>query len=163
TEWPSMMVLKTIMDGHSVTADIRFHRSYLKFFPSAFILYQLDSAKRNSLVLNYTRRLSRPSFAALSPYRLQFYDYLAQIGNPDLLSEYTDRIETGITFGNGISTDVYFSATNNMMAQYAASVDKVIEYQIRNFDHSYVYGASLYAPIKICNWWSMINNLYLSA
>src|SRR5690606_26577309 len=100
---------KTIMDGHSVTADIRFHRSYLNFFPSAFILYQLDSAKRNSLVLNYTRRLSRPSFAALNPYRLQFYDYLAQIGNPDLLQEYTDRIETGITFGNGISTDVYFS------------------------------------------------------
>ncbi|MGV3762398.1 outer membrane beta-barrel protein [Parapedobacter sp.] len=154
---------KTIMDGHSVTAGIQFHRSYLNFFPSMFILYQLDSTKHTALVLNYTRRLSRPSFTALNPYRLQFYDYLTQIGNPDLLPEYVDRIETGITFGNGISADVYFSATDNMMAQYAASIDKVIEYQIRNFDHSYMYGTSLYAPAKINDWWSMTNHLQLLA
>ncbi|WP_257669786.1 outer membrane beta-barrel protein [Parapedobacter tibetensis] len=153
---------QTIMDGNSFTAGIQFHRSYLNFFPSVFIMHELDSAKKTSLLLNYTRRLSRPSFASLNPYRLQFYDYLAQIGNPDLLPEYVNRVETGVTFGSGISFDVYFSSTDNMMAQYAQSIDKVIEYQIRNFNHSYRYGVSLFAPIKVKKWWSMTNNMHLS-
>ncbi|MGK6352055.1 outer membrane beta-barrel protein [Parapedobacter sp. DT-150] len=151
---------QTIMDGNSVTADIAFRRSYLNLFPSVFIMHELDSAKKTSLLLNYTRRLSRPSFAALNPYRLQFYDYLAQIGNPDLLPEYTNKVETGITWGSGLSFDVYFATTSNMMVQYAESVDKIIEYQIRNFDNSYTYGASLFAPIKVKSWWSMTNNLH---
>src|SRR3546814_13392227 len=85
-----------------------------------------------SLVLNYTRRLCRPSFAALNPDRLQFYDFLAQIGNPDLLPEYTDRVEAGITLAGGRSWDVYYATTSNTMAQYAETVDTMIEYQIRS-------------------------------
>lgn len=154
---------QTIMDGNSIIAGIQFHRSYLNLFPSVFLMHELDSTGKTALVLNYTRRLSRPSFAALNPYRLQFYDYLTQVGNPDLLPEYTDRVETGINFGSGMALDVYFSKTSNMMAQYAESVDKVIEYQIRNFDNSYTYGASLFVPLKVNSWWSMTNNMQLYA
>lgn len=150
---------QTIMDGHSVSADIRFRRSYVNLFPSVFLLHRLDSAGKKSLVLNYTRRLSRPSFSALNPYRLQFYDFLAQIGNPDLLPEYTDRVEAGVTLMGGLSWDIYYATTNNTMAQYAESVDKVIEYQIRNFGSSHRYGTSIYAPVKVKPWWSMTNNM----
>ena len=152
---------QTIMDGNSVSADIRFRRSYVNLFPSVFLLHRLDSAGKRSLVLNYTRRLSRPSFAALNPYRLQFYDFLAQIGNPDLLPEYTDRVEAGITLAGGLSWDVYYATTSNTMAQYAETVDKMIEYQIRNFGSSHRYGTSVYAPVKVRSWWSMTNNLNL--
>src|SRR5690606_13620460 len=138
---------QTIMDGNSVSADIRFRRSYVNLFPSVFLLHRLDSAGKKSLVLNYTRRLSRPSFATLNPYRLQFYDFLAQIGNPDLLPEYTDRVEAGITLAGGLSWDVYYATTSNTMAQYAETVNKMIEYQIRNFGSSHRIGTSMYLPV----------------
>src|SRR3546814_19327224 len=112
-----------------------------------------------SLVLNYTRRLCRPSFAALNPDRLQFYDFLAQIGNPDLLPEYTDRVEAGITLAGGRSWDVYYATTSNTMAPYAEPVDKMIEYQIRNFDSHNSFGTSVYAPVKRRSWWYMTNHL----
>ncbi|MFC7523164.1 outer membrane beta-barrel protein [Parapedobacter sp. GCM10030251] len=152
---------QTIMDGNSVSADIRFRRSYVNLFPSVFLLHRLDSAGKKSLVLNYTRRLSRPSFAALNPYRLQFYDFLAQIGNPDLLPEYTDRMEAGITLAGGLSCDVYYATTSNTMAQYAETVNKMIEYQIRNFGSSHLIGTSMYLPVKVRPWWSTTNNLNL--
>lgn len=150
---------QTVMDGNSITSDIRFRRSYVNLFPSVFLMHRLDSAGKKSLVLNYTRRLSRPSFAALNPYRLQFYDFLAQIGNPDLLPEYTDRVEAGVTLAGGLSWDVYYATTSNTMAQYAETVDKMIEYQIRNFGSSHRYGTSVYAPVKVRPWWSMTNNI----
>lgn len=153
---------ETFMKGNSITTDDQFNRKYLGLFPSLFIMRHLNEEKGSSVFFNYSRRLQRPSFADLNPYRLQFDDYLTQLGNPDLLPEYTHKLELGTTFLNGLSADVYYAVTTDKIAQLARPVgDNTIEYQTRNFSSSAEYGFSLNAPLKIFSWWNTNNGLVL--
>jgi len=79
----------TQMDGNSITANEQFRRDYLGLFPSVFANWKLDEKTGSAVYFSYSRRLQRPSFSDLNPYRLQFDDYLYQLGNPELTPEYT--------------------------------------------------------------------------
>lgn len=153
---------QTHMNGESITSGAQFSRNYIGLFPSLFITQQLDKEKKNSVYFSYSRRLQRPSFADLNPYRLQFDNYLTQLGNPDLLPEYTHKLELGSIFWKGFSTEIFYSLTTDKIAQLASPVsDNIIEYQTRNFSNSYEYGFSLDAPVKTSTWWNVSNSLAL--
>jgi hypothetical protein len=93
---------------------------------------------------------------------LQFDDYTVLIGNPDLLPQYSHSISTGYTFRNDYSAEVYFSRTNNVIAELASSAgNNVIEYQSRNFTYSTEYGVSLQAPFKVMKGWTVNNSFSL--
>jgi len=144
----------TRMDGNTVTTGEQFERTYFSLFPSVFIVRRLNEKKGSSIYLNYSKRIQRPSFADLNPYRLQFDDYLTQLGNPELMPEYTHKLELGSVFGKNFSADVYYSRTSDKIAQLARPIeDKVIEYQTTNFNSSYEYGLSLNAPVSVASWW----------
>jgi outer membrane receptor protein involved in Fe transport len=150
----------TGMDGNSITGNEKFKRDYLGFFPSVFISQKLNEQKGSAVYLNYSRRLQRPSFSDLNPYRLQFDDYLTQLGNPNLTPEYTHKLEIGTVFWKGFSADIYFALTNDKIGQLANPVEgNVIEYQRRNFDSSNEYGFSFNAPIKIMKGWTTNNSV----
>lgn len=150
----------TNMNGNSVTGNEQFKRNYFSLFPSAFISWKLNAEKTHAVFFSYSRRLQRPSFSDLNPYRLQFDDFLTQLGNADLLPEYTHKLEVGAIVWNGISADVYYSLTTDKIAQLANPVaNNIIEYQTRNFNNSKEYGFSLNAPIKILKWWTTNNSL----
>jgi hypothetical protein len=146
----------TQMDGNSITANQQFKRDYLGFFPSLFVNQKLKEGSSDAIYFSYSRRLQRPAFADLNPYRLQFDDYLYQLGNPDLTPEYTHKLEVGGLFWKGFSADLHYSLTTDKVAQLGnPGAGSVIEYQTRNFDNSYEYGFSLFAPIKFFKWWTM--------
>ena len=153
---------QTFVKGNSVTSGQRFSKNYLGLFPSVFLLKTLNEEKGTSIHLNYTRRLQRPSFKDLNPYRLQIDNFTYIIGNPDLLPQYTHNVELGYDFLKGFSANIYFSSTKNVIAELANPVNNdMLEYQTRNFNNSTEYGFSFYAPVKIFKWWSTSNSLYL--
>lgn len=150
----------TNMNGNSITANQQFTRDYLGLFPSVFINHKLNEEKGDAVYFSYSRRLQRPSFSDLNPYRLQFDDYLTQLGNSDLTPEYTQKLEVGTLFGKGFSADVYYAVTTDKIAQLAKPVaNNIIEYQTRNFGSSTTYGFSLFAPIQFFKWWTMNTSL----
>lgn len=68
-------------------------RSYIDFFPSAFLGYRIK--KKNTIQASYSRRISRPRFWYLVPF-LQYADSRNyRSGNPDLNPEYTHSFELG--------------------------------------------------------------------
>lgn len=153
---------ETYMKGNSITSGQRFSRKYLGWFPTVFLVQKLNEKTGSSVYLNYSRRLKRPQFSYLNPYRLQLNDYEVMTGNPDLLPEYTHKIEFGYNFWNGFSTDVYYSRTENTIAQFVNPIaNNVIEYQPRNFNNSSDYGVTFDAPIKFFKWWTSNNSVVL--
>lgn len=146
----------THMNGNSITANEQFTRNYLGFFPSVFVNQKLNEETGSSIYFSYSRRLQRPSFSDLNPYRLQFDDYLTQLGNPNLTPEYTQKFEIGAFLWKSLSAEVYYAATTDKVGQLAKPVaGNIIEYQNRNFNGSNEYGFSLFAPIKFFKWWTM--------
>jgi hypothetical protein len=150
---------ETRMRGNSITGNQTFARKYLSFFPSVFINQKLNETKGTSMFVNYSRRLQRPGFADLNPYRLQFDNFLTKLGNPNLMPEYTHRVAAGTSFGGGVSADVYYTVTTDKIAELASPVsNNAIEYQSWNFNKSTGYGLSLDAQSKINSWWSVNNS-----
>lgn len=151
---------ETYMKGNNVTVEQQFTRRYLNLFPSVFLLQQLnDKPVPASLSFSYSRRIRRPQFSDLNPFRLRIGDYSVVVGNPDLLPEYSNNFKLGYNFWNGYMFNLQYQRTHNIIAEFAnPQEDGVIEYQTRNFKYRTSYGASVYAPVKITGWWTA--NIY---
>ncbi|WP_348049539.1 TonB-dependent receptor [Mucilaginibacter sp.] len=153
---------ETSIDGNSLTSNEQFTRNYLNLFPSLFINHVFDAKKNEAVYFSYSRRLQRPSYKELNPYRLQVDNFIVSIGNPDLQPQYTHSFELGADFFKGWSANVYFSATTNTIAQFAQPIqNNVLEYQTRNFSNSTEYGTNLNIPIRVNSWWNMNNSVSL--
>jgi len=150
---------ETISKGNSITSSERFKRKYFGWFPSLFINHSLNETKGNSLYLNYSRRLQRPGFRELNPYRLQFDNHTIMLGNPYLTPQYTHSVETGINFLRDYSASVYLAVTEKVIGQLATPVaGNNIEYKFENLDKNTEYGLQLSATFNIMKGWNCNNN-----
>ncbi|MEM6772681.1 MAG: outer membrane beta-barrel family protein, partial [Bacteroidota bacterium] len=60
---------------------------YVSFFPSVGLTYALNQRKGNTLSLNYGRRINRPDYNVLNPFRNQLSQLSYERGNPRLSPE----------------------------------------------------------------------------
>ncbi len=81
----------TITDGYSKTLNRTTKNDYLKLFPTCYLIYQLNEEK--SIVLNYSRRINRPPFIYLNPYRSYFNSFDYNEGNPFLAPSFSNNFE----------------------------------------------------------------------
>lgn len=129
--------------------------SYFNLFPQAQVNYEAD--KKNTIGIGYNRGIHRPLYEDINPflYYTDLYDYRA--GNPNLKPEFTNTIQLSHTYNQTISTQLYFSVTNNAydfpvyMQNDTTKVNITIR---RNFGQIFTYGASFYAPVQITQWWN---------
>lgn len=151
---------QTYSHGYSVTSNESIDKDYFGLFPSLFIDHVLNEKKGYSIHLNYSRRVKRPAYNDLNPYRLQVNDFTILTGNPDLLPQYTHNIQAGITLLHNFSADVFTSFTSNFIAQTATTFSgNVVEYKSKNYPGNTEYGLTLNAPFTIVKGWSMNNNV----
>jgi len=90
---------------------------YVSFFPSAGLTYQLDAQKGNSLALNYGRRINRPDYNVLNPFRIQVSQLSFELGNPRLNPEIVDNLELGYTLAYRYNFKVAYSKTSNQITR----------------------------------------------
>lgn len=99
-----------------VTTNELNDRSYVNFFPSAHISYQM--ADQNSFQISYSRRVTRPRFWDLNPF-FTFSDSRNQFsGNPNLDPEFTDSYEIGhLKYWDNasLSSSVYYRHTTDVI------------------------------------------------
>jgi outer membrane receptor protein involved in Fe transport len=151
---------QTLSNGLSVTSGDDFKRKYFSLFPSVYLLRTLDDDKGSSLFLNYSKRVQRPSFNDLNPYRLQVHNYMVLTGNPDLLPQYSHNIQAGYNFLRNYNFDIYYSSTTNLIALLANTIDSnVVEYKSFNFRKGREYGLNLNASMTISKSWQSNNSL----
>jgi hypothetical protein len=153
---------ETRVGGNSVTSNQQFSKNYFGLFPSFFINHAFDPKQNQSVHFSYSRRLQRPAYRELNPYRLQIDNFLVTVGNPDLQPQYTHNFELGLDLKQGYSVNVYFAHTSNAIAQFAQPIqNNILEYQFRNFSNSTDYGGNINIPIKIASWWNVNNSAAL--
>ncbi|RZM27646.1 MAG: TonB-dependent receptor, partial [Pedobacter sp.] len=151
---------ETFSDGLSVTADNGFSKRYFGLFPSVFLMRTINDAKGSSAFINYAKRLQRPSFNDLNPYRLQVHDYMVLTGNPDLLPQYTHNIQGGYNFLSNYNIDIYYASTTNLIALLANTIDNnVVEYKSFNVKNGQEYGLNINASPRISKIWRTNNSI----
>ncbi len=135
--------------------------NYISFFPSAGITYQLDQQQGNSLSLNYGRRINRPDYNVLNPFRIQLTQLSYEKGNPFLNPEIVDNLELGYTLAYRYNFKLGYSETANQITRLIGpdefdpragfiSWDNLASQRVISFNAS--------APITISTKWDLYVN-----
>ena len=106
-----------IYDGKAkVPTDTTFHNEFANFFPSAFVAYQLNN--QQSVYINYSKRVNRPGFMQLMPFKDYSNTGTVSMGNSGLIPEFTDNIELSYnrndSKGNNFIVSGYYAHTKNI-------------------------------------------------
>lgn len=150
---------QTWSEGNSDIPGTGFSKSYIGLFPSLFVSQVLDEQKGSGLFFSYARRLQRPGFNELNPYRLRLSTVATVTGNPALLPQYTNNFELGWQLGKGLSVTGYVSLTNDIISQVTTPVGNQVEHQFLNLDQNTSYGLNIETPFRIMKGWSVYNGV----
>jgi iron complex outermembrane recepter protein len=88
----------TVTSGKQVTTGEDFSRNYLLLFPSIFINRKL--AANHQLSVSYSRRIDRPSYKQLNPFKVFVDPYTYAAGDPTLRPVLTNSFELNYTLHN---------------------------------------------------------------
>ncbi len=149
---------QTISKGEQFATSENFSHNYIQLFPSAFIRYKLND--KNQLGLNYSRRIDRPAYQQLNPFRFYLDPYTYQQGNPELQPQLTHSIELSHTWSDMINTAISYSHTTDAMTDVTKQIDstKTTYVTTQNFESYDNLSVSVSVPFEIAKWWQTNNN-----
>jgi outer membrane receptor protein involved in Fe transport len=97
----------TNLEGISMNDDSSAKIKYGKLFPTAYLSYKAND--NNTFSLNYSRRISRPYFGSLNPFKFYTSEFEYSTGNPYLLPSFTDNFEFGYVLKNNFNVTLYYN------------------------------------------------------
>lgn len=116
---------QTIAKGTSQSQKV-LARNYLQLFPSAFLTRKITD--KLSSVLQYSRRVNRPSFQQQNPF-IEFLDSLTYTrGNPLLRPETADEYKLSITYENQPFFAISYNKKNDVIVNDAPNQDGNLTY-----------------------------------
>ncbi len=146
------------LSSQKVTENDNVTQTYVDFFPSAGITYQMNP--KNSLQLSYSRRITRPNYQDLNPFDYKLDELTFQKGNPFLNPEYTNNIQLTHTYNYSINTSIGFSQTTDLITRIVDTVGvKGSFITWENLDEQRNFNASVSGSVPITKWWSTYTSL----
>ncbi|MBC5991404.1 outer membrane beta-barrel family protein [Pontibacter cellulosilyticus] len=139
--------------------DREFDRNYTQFFPSAFVGYNLS--KKHELGVSLSRRINRPSYNQLNPFKNLIDAFTVSAGNPYLKPELSYSFEVTHTFDKRFTTKLSYSHTSDVMVQVLSREsedDNVVIQTFRNLAKLDYFGLTATMPFSVGNWLNSMNN-----
>lgn len=135
-------------------------RNYTQLFPSAVLSY--DLTEKSSLEVNLSRRITRPSYNQLNPFKLYLDPTTMRAGNQDLNPQTTMNYELTYSLSNKYFATLSYSRTSDNITDILKPISEdgqnVTVQTFENLNSVSYYGLYLIAPVKITKWWDMNNS-----
>lgn len=150
---------QTLAEGRQRTTGEDFKRDYLQLFPSVFMSYAFNDKHESRI--SYSRRIDRPAYQQLNPFRYFLDPYNYMEGNPSLQPQLTHSFEAGHTFYKLVTLTLNYSNTRDAMTQITQQVDSTRTTFVRteNLNTNESYGLGISVPVQLFSWWYSSNNL----
>lgn len=151
----------TQTDGYSTNLNQRIKNNYFKLFPSFYLTYKMN--EDNIFNLNYGKRINRPRFDLLNPFRIYINSNSYSEGNPFLKPSYSNNFEISHSYKEVLRTSVYL---NKITGGYGVifTSDPATNTQVvsrENYYNGINYGVGESYSTDITKWWSTENTIYL--
>ena len=101
----------TFLNGNLLTLDQSSSTVLSNLFPSAYLSY--NPTQQQVITLSYTRRIQKPSFNILNPYRDYTNSNSYSTGNPFLLPAFSNNFDLSQTYKNNLTTTLSVSMLSN--------------------------------------------------
>ncbi|MDB5229422.1 MAG: TonB-dependent receptor [Chitinophagaceae bacterium] len=153
---------ETQSTGNSFTTGKITERNYLDLFPSVFLQQKVNG--NYGINYSYSRRLTRPSYGNLNPFRAYRDPYTYVEGNPYLRPQYTHSFSVTQVFKKLYNVILSYQLTKDVMSEIpildVATTTTV--YTTGNVDHNRSISITGIAPLKISRKWDTQNTILLS-
>lgn len=147
----------TSTNGHSLSLSSINKNNYLKFFPSLFLSYKVT--ENNEFNINYSRRINRPDYWRLNPFKYYTSPYTYMEGNPFLQPSFINSAELGYTYKQKYNFTFFYRQTNGYFSNITIqdNINKIFYDTQRNLDQSMKTGLTASVTANPADWLE-INN-----
>ncbi len=145
--------------GLSKTIDQSINRSFVKLFPSLNFTFQ--ATEENQFIINYGRKINRPPFWILNPFRNYINSNSYSEGNPFIQPSFVNNFELTHIYKNKLRSNLFYNrVTDGFGVIFKAESDTQIVTRDNYFSsHSFGLVENLTIDIKL--WWNSSNTLAL--
>lgn len=145
---------QTSTRGEQLATGEVFSRNYANLFPNLVINRKLSD--KHQLSLSYAKRIDRPSYRQLNPFKIFVDPYTYVVGEPTLKPVLTNSYEINHTFLNKYVTSFSYASTREVITDIFVQDDLTkISYQtpanLQDFDQ---VNLGVFIPIAIKKWLS---------
>ncbi|MCS3867993.1 outer membrane receptor protein involved in Fe transport [Chryseobacterium ginsenosidimutans] len=140
--------------SNAVTVDSVVSRNYLKWLPSFSASYAFN--KSSELSFSYSRKMTRPVFSQLNPFRFYYSPLNYWIGNPYLQPSFTNQMKATYRYKNWVTAFTMGKETD-VMTRYPIynPETNVLEYLGANLPYRNFAIIETSFPVKITKWWNI--------
>lgn len=158
-----LRVENTNIEGLQVVTNESFKRNYTQIFPN--VQYSINRSKDVKITLSYNRRIDRPVYRYLNPFKIFVDPYTTNAGNPAVNPVSTHAFELTHNYQGKLITALTYSYANNALIELFTreeSDPKVQIYKPFNFAKRINYGVSFTVTLQPTKWWNSNNflNIY---
>ncbi len=101
----------TQTNGYSETLNQEVTNNYLKLFPSLYLDYQLN--ENHGLNFTYGKRINRPGFGLLNPFRTYINSNSYSEGNPFLKPSFSNNFDFTYAYKKNLRTNIFLNIIND--------------------------------------------------
>jgi hypothetical protein len=105
---------QTESSGNSVALSTINELSYFELFPTLYVLHNVN--ENHSFAFDYSRKLTRPRYEDLNPFRTFVNENLFFDGNPNLLPNFSNNFNLNYTLKQEFFFDFYYRDNGNYIS-----------------------------------------------
>ncbi|MEO6405703.1 MAG: outer membrane beta-barrel protein [Ferruginibacter sp.] len=146
--------------GNAIVKDAAFKKNYSSLFPTAFLSYEADS--NNMITVRVGRRIDRPPFQYLNPFKTTLNKYTYEAGNPFIRPQYTWNFALSHTYKQMLTTEISYSSLRDYFSQVfiidsnSSNVNRnIIIYTRGNVGSFKNLGITETFQRQLTKWWSL--------
>jgi hypothetical protein len=144
----------TFTRGHQITTDSLVTREYFKVFPSVFLNQELN--ENHKLQIGYSKRIERPSYWDLNPFRIYVDPFSYEEGNPYLQPAIVNSFELGYSFKSKYHANLTYSRSNDVISNIVGGfgAQNMTFMKPENLATFVNYGLSITGSTDFTAWWT---------
>lgn len=153
---------ETQSKGISFTTGELNKRSYLDLFPSLFLQQKVNA--NYEINYSYSRRISRPNYGRLNPFRFYRDPYTWEVGNPYLKPQYTHSFGLSQLFNRRYNLALTFHFNKDIVSELPILdvSNATTTYTHDNFTRGRSISLTGVGPLRITKKWDTQNTLLLN-
>lgn len=144
----------TSLTGNSITLNQITNNHYFKLFPTLYLQYTPNET--HQLSATYGKRITRPNYSSLNPFKFYYSDYSFYQGNPKLQPAITHNLELQYSLHKKYNFDIYYSYISNYITEinFQNNNTNTLRYSFVNIPKNISYGINFNTNFSISDRWS---------
>lgn len=147
--------------GNAQSPDSAFTQHYTNLFPTAYLLYKLDTVGSNTLKLAYGRRIDRPYYQDLNPFITILDKYSQWEGNPFLRPQFAHEFELTYAYKSLFSIGIDHNIVNDYRVEYDFQKGNIFSATTMNLGQRIHWALEFYMALNPVKWWNFTLNTEL--